>query len=151
MSLGPFAGDIVSQEAAFVDAAGTHAFFDSRTHTHRLTHFFTCFFYQCVSCVVGPCTLHTMRTGSLTYQCVLCVPGHCTLQVTSSAKKQRSPDSTRIHQTPEGAFYDLQRNAWQVRCCCAVTLPPPQFLLLNARGIEAPPSTPHLSLAAELW
>jgi hypothetical protein len=36
------------------------------------------------------------------------------LQVTSSAKKKRSPDSTRIHQTPEGAFYDLQRNAWQV-------------------------------------
>jgi hypothetical protein len=37
------------------------------------------------------------------------------MQVTSSAKKKREPDSTRIHQTPEGAFYDLQRNAWQVR------------------------------------
>lgn len=36
-------------------------------------------------------------------------------QVTSSAKKKREPDSTRIHQTPEGAFFDLQRNAWQVR------------------------------------
>jgi hypothetical protein len=46
------------------------------------------------------------------------------LQVTSSAKKKRSPDSTRIHQTPEGAFYDLQRNAWQVSlrldCCVSV-------------------------------
>lgn len=37
------------------------------------------------------------------------------LQVTSSAKKQRDPKSQHIHQTPEGAFYDLQRNAWQVR------------------------------------
>lgn len=37
------------------------------------------------------------------------------VQVTSSAKKKRELDSTRIHQTPEGAFYDLQRNAWQVR------------------------------------
>lgn len=44
---------------------------------------------------------------------LLLLPFVC-LQVTSSAKKQRSPDSTRIHQTPEGAFYDLQRNAWQV-------------------------------------
>lgn len=35
-------------------------------------------------------------------------------QVTSSAKKQRSVGSTHIHQTPEGAFFDLQRNAWQV-------------------------------------
>jgi hypothetical protein len=36
------------------------------------------------------------------------------LQVTSSAKKKRDPRSSHIHQTPEGAFYDLQRNAWQV-------------------------------------
>jgi hypothetical protein len=39
-------------------------------------------------------------------------------QVTSSAKKKRDPRSSTIHQTPEGAFYDLQRNAWQVQCSC---------------------------------
>jgi hypothetical protein len=43
-----------------------------------------------------------------------------TLQVTSSAKKKRDPRSSHIHQTPEGAFYDLQRNAWQVRAVGAV-------------------------------
>jgi len=42
------------------------------------------------------------------FDCVLCD------QVTSSAKKKRSVGSSHIHQTPEGAFFDLQRNAWQV-------------------------------------
>lgn len=35
-------------------------------------------------------------------------------KVTSSAKKRREPGSARIAQTPDGSFYDLQRNAWQV-------------------------------------
>ena len=42
------------------------------------------------------------------------------MQVTSSAKKKRDPASTHIHQTPEGAFYDLQRNAWQVLQRCGM-------------------------------
>ncbi|PSC72756.1 nucleotide-diphospho-sugar transferase [Micractinium conductrix] len=32
-------------------------------------------------------------------------------KVTSSAKRKLSPGSTRVHQTPDGSFYDLQRNA----------------------------------------
>ncbi len=39
-------------------------------------------------------------------------------KVTSSAKKQRTPGSTRIAQTPDGSFYDLQRNAWQLLQRC---------------------------------
>lgn len=50
-----------------------------------------------------------------------CVASHThTLQVTSSAKKKCEPGSTHIHQTPEGAFYDLQRNAWQVLQRCGM-------------------------------
>lgn len=41
-------------------------------------------------------------------------------KVTSSAKKKRVPGSTKIHQTPEGAFYDLQRNGWQVLQRCGL-------------------------------
>eukprot|EP00879_Flechtneria_rotunda_P005108 GHRR01005389.1.p1 GENE.GHRR01005389.1~~GHRR01005389.1.p1 ORF type:complete len:883 (+),score=260.17 GHRR01005389.1:598-3246(+) len=41
-------------------------------------------------------------------------------KVTSSAKKKRDPRSPHIHQTPEGAFYDLQRNAWQVLQRCGM-------------------------------
>ncbi|EFN58749.1 hypothetical protein CHLNCDRAFT_140453 [Chlorella variabilis] len=32
-------------------------------------------------------------------------------KVTSSAKRKLKPGSTRLHQTPDGSFYDLQRNA----------------------------------------
>eukprot|EP00775_Hariotina_reticulata_P001592 gene1592-1932_t len=41
-------------------------------------------------------------------------------KVTSSAKKKRDPRSSHIHQTPEGAFFDLQRNAWQVLQRCGM-------------------------------
>jgi hypothetical protein len=44
----------------------------------------------------------------------------CTYQVTSSAKKKRDPGSTRISQTPDGSFYDLQRNAWHLLQQCGV-------------------------------
>ncbi|KAG2483471.1 hypothetical protein HYH03_017654 [Edaphochlamys debaryana] len=42
-------------------------------------------------------------------------------KVTSSAKKRREPGSARIAQTPDGSFYDLQRNAWQILQRCGLT------------------------------
>jgi len=44
--------------------------------------------------------------------------------VTSSAKKRREPGSTRIHQTPDGSFYDLMRNGWQVLQRCGMRYVP---------------------------
>lgn len=41
-------------------------------------------------------------------------------KVTSSAKKRREPGSARIAQTPDGSFYDLQRNAWQILQRCGL-------------------------------
>ncbi|GLC45555.1 hypothetical protein PLESTB_001205700 [Pleodorina starrii] len=41
-------------------------------------------------------------------------------KVTSSAKKRRQPGSPRIAQTPDGSFYDLQRNAWQLLQRCGL-------------------------------
>lgn len=41
-------------------------------------------------------------------------------KVTSSAKKKREPGSTKISQTPDGSFYDLQRNAWHLLQQCRV-------------------------------
>ncbi|GIL74006.1 hypothetical protein Vretimale_5061 [Volvox reticuliferus] len=41
-------------------------------------------------------------------------------KVTSSAKKRRQPGSARIAQTPDGSFYDLQRNAWQILQRCGL-------------------------------
>ncbi len=45
-------------------------------------------------------------------------------KVTSSAKKRREPGSTRIHQTPDGSFYDLMRNGWQVLQRCGMRYVP---------------------------
>ncbi|KAI8474308.1 MAG: hypothetical protein J3K34DRAFT_465788 [Monoraphidium minutum] len=45
-------------------------------------------------------------------------------KVTSSAKKRRTPGSTRIHQTPDGSFYDLMRNGWQVLQRCGMRYVP---------------------------
>ncbi|KAG2483473.1 hypothetical protein HYH03_017656 [Edaphochlamys debaryana] len=42
-------------------------------------------------------------------------------KVTSSAKKRHEPGSARIAQTPDGSFYDLQRNAWQILQRCGLT------------------------------
>ena len=44
--------------------------------------------------------------------------------ITSSAKKRREPGSTRIHQTPDGSFYDLMRNGWQVLQRCGMRYVP---------------------------
>ncbi|KAL3139801.1 hypothetical protein ABBQ38_004102 [Trebouxia sp. C0009 RCD-2024] len=43
-------------------------------------------------------------------------------RVTSSAKRKRPPGSLKIHQTPDGSFLDLQRNARDMllRCGCDV-------------------------------
>ncbi|GAX76097.1 hypothetical protein CEUSTIGMA_g3540.t1 [Chlamydomonas eustigma] len=41
-------------------------------------------------------------------------------KVTSSAKKKREPGSTKISQTPDGSFFDLQRNAWHLLQQCGV-------------------------------
>lgn len=35
-------------------------------------------------------------------------------RTTSSAKRKANPGATHIHQTPDGSFYDLQRNARDV-------------------------------------
>ena len=42
------------------------------------------------------------------------------MQVTSSAKKKREPGSLKISQTPDGSFYDLQRNAWHLLQQCGL-------------------------------
>eukprot|EP01026_Neomeris_dumetosa_P024099 TRINITY_DN2017_c1_g1_i1.p1 TRINITY_DN2017_c1_g1~~TRINITY_DN2017_c1_g1_i1.p1 ORF type:complete len:606 (-),score=95.75 TRINITY_DN2017_c1_g1_i1:304-2121(-) len=45
-------------------------------------------------------------------------------KVTSSAKRARKPDSTKIHQTPEGSFRDLLLNAHEMLSnCCGITVP----------------------------
>lgn len=44
-------------------------------------------------------------------------------KVTSSAKRKRAPGSTSIHQTPDGSFLDLQRNAAEMLARCGVDLP----------------------------
>lgn len=61
-------------------------------------------------------------------------------RVTSSAKRKRPPGSLKIHQTPDGSFLDLQRNARDMllRCGCDV----PQVPLI--------PLTPLASSALSL-
>jgi UTP---glucose-1-phosphate uridylyltransferase len=44
--------------------------------------------------------------------------------VTSSAKRARVPGSDKIHQTPEGSFLDLMRNARDMLAVCGVDAPP---------------------------
>lgn len=43
--------------------------------------------------------------------------------VTSSAKRARAPGSDKIHQTPEGSFLDLMRNARDLLAMCGVAAP----------------------------
>lgn len=45
-------------------------------------------------------------------------------KVTSSAKRQRSPGSTKIHQTPDGSLYDLLQNAADMLSLCGIFTPP---------------------------
>lgn len=45
-------------------------------------------------------------------------------KVTSSAKKARDPNSTRLAQTPDGSFCDLQRNAAELLTKCGMKVPP---------------------------
>ena len=40
--------------------------------------------------------------------------------MTSSAKKKLEPGSLKISQTPDGSFYDLQRNAWHLLQQCGL-------------------------------
>lgn len=44
-------------------------------------------------------------------------------KVTSSAKRQRTPGSLKIHQTPDGSLYDLLRNASDMMTLCNVDMP----------------------------
>ena len=44
-------------------------------------------------------------------------------KVTSSAKRQRSPNSTKIHQTPDGSLYDLLRNAADMMTGAGMAMP----------------------------
>lgn len=44
--------------------------------------------------------------------------------MTSSAKKRREPGSSKISQTPDGSFYDLQRNAWHLLQQCGMGMLP---------------------------
>ena len=45
-------------------------------------------------------------------------------KVTSSAKRRRSPDSLKIHQTPDGSLYDLMLNARDMLSRCGFDVPP---------------------------
>lgn len=44
-------------------------------------------------------------------------------KVTSSAKRQLQPGSTKVHQTPDGSFYDLQQNARDLLHRCGFAVP----------------------------
>lgn len=44
-------------------------------------------------------------------------------KVTSSAKRKRKPGSLKIHQTPDGSFYDLQQNAKSMLTMCGMKTP----------------------------
>jgi len=44
-------------------------------------------------------------------------------KVTSSAKRKRTPGSTKIHQTPDGSLLDLQHNAADMLAKCGMTTP----------------------------
>lgn len=44
-------------------------------------------------------------------------------KVTSSAKRKRKPGSLKIHQTPDGSFYDLQQNAKAMMEQCGMKMP----------------------------
>lgn len=44
-------------------------------------------------------------------------------KVTSSAKRKRKPGSIKIHQTPDGSFYDLQQNAKEMLEQCGMKMP----------------------------
>lgn len=44
-------------------------------------------------------------------------------KVTSSAKRKRTPGSLKIHQTPDGSFYDLQQNAKAMLEGCGMQVP----------------------------
>jgi UTP---glucose-1-phosphate uridylyltransferase len=44
-------------------------------------------------------------------------------KVTSSAKRQRTPGSTKIHQTPDGSLYDLMQNAADMLRRCGFDVP----------------------------
>ncbi len=44
-------------------------------------------------------------------------------RVTSSAKRKRPPGSLKIHQTPDGSFLDLMRNARDMLLRCGFDVP----------------------------
>jgi hypothetical protein len=44
-------------------------------------------------------------------------------RVTSSAKRKRQPGSLKIHQTPDGSFFDLMRNARDMLLRCGFDVP----------------------------
>eukprot|EP00897_Mesotaenium_endlicherianum_P008591 jgi/Mesen1/7760/ME000408S06868 len=44
-------------------------------------------------------------------------------KVTSSAKRRRKPDDLNLHQTPDGSFLDLNRNAADLLSSCGVVMP----------------------------
>lgn len=44
-------------------------------------------------------------------------------KVTSSAKRKRKPGSLKIHQTPDGSFYDLQQSARNMLTLCGMQVP----------------------------
>lgn len=57
-------------------------------------------------------------------------------KVTSSAKRRRKPDDLSLHQTPDGSFLDLNRNAAELFVSCGVKMP---LLENNQCYLEAPP------------
>ncbi len=66
-----------------------------------------------------------------------------TSQVTSSAKRKLKPGSDQVHQTPDGSFLDLQRNARELLCRCGFDAPE----VRNQGAVLAPRDSPSSLLA----
>jgi hypothetical protein len=63
------------------------------------------------------------------------LPACLPVQVTSSAKRKLKPGSTKVHQTPDGSFYDLQQNARDMLTThCGMQVPEVRFESGVVRG-----------------
>lgn len=77
--------------------------------------------------VEAPASCHAWRVGwqlpvLLALELTFCGPS-IGCQVTSSAKRKLKPGSAKVHQTPDGSFYDLQLNAAELLQRCGFDVP----------------------------
>lgn len=59
-------------------------------------------------------------------------------RVTSSAKRKRQPGSLKIHQTPDGSFFDLMRNARDMLLRCGFDVPQVSACISSAAACVLP-------------